>query len=262
MNVHFSKYHGTGNDFILIDGRAIDTSVMDTQIIKYLCHRRFGIGADGLIILKDSKKYDFRMVYYNSDGEEGSMCGNGGRCITAFAHKLGITGTAAIFEGIDGSHEATILPNGHIKLRLIDVEGIKTFEDGYFLNTGSPHFVKIVENSDVCDVQGEGKTIRHEARFLPGGTNVNFVQLLPESMQIKVRTYERGVEKETLSCGTGVTAAAIVSYYKQKPETASYQIDALGGKLTVSFIPGDALKFTEVYLTGPATHVFDGTYSL
>ena len=262
MNVQFSKYHGTGNDFILIDGRAIDTTSLDTRTIKHLCHRRFGIGADGLIILKESEHYDFRMVYYNSDGEEGSMCGNGGRCITAFAHKLGIIGPAATFEGIDGSHEASIIPDGHIKLKLIDVDGIKTFEDGFFLNTGSAHFVKIVESADACDVHGEGKSIRHETRFFPGGTNVNFVQLLPGDNQIMVRTYERGVEKETLSCGTGVTAAAIVSYYKQKPETATYNIDTPGGKLSVSFIPGDALKFTEVYLTGPATHVFDGAYSL
>ena len=198
------------------------------------------------------------MKYFNADGQEGSMCGNGGRCITAFAKRLDIISAAPVFESIDGIHSATILANNEIRLKLNDVSGIKTFNDGYLLNTGSPHFIQFVKNSGEIDVNDTGKNIRHEARFSPGGVNVNFVEIIAGSNRIRVRTYERGVEEETLSCGTGVTAAAICTCYHKKSDIFSYNIESPGGLLNVSFKTGPHLNFTDVYLTGPVAHVFDG----
>jgi len=258
MLVHFSKYHGTGNDFVIVDGRELDLAVFDQNLIQQLCHRRYGIGADGLIILESSEGYDFSMRYFNADGREGSMCGNGGRCIVAFAHRLGITGTDAAFEGIDGSHHATILPGGDIRLKLSDVSGIHALEDGYLLDTGSPHFVKFVENLDQIAMELEGKEIRHQSRFGTEGVNVNFVEAGKEHATLRVRTFERGVEAETWSCGTGVTAAAICTYFHQKTDNIAYRIGTRGGDLQVSFQPMPKDCFTEVYLTGPASHVYDG----
>lgn len=262
MLVHFSKYHGTGNDFVMIDGRQLGSSLFDTKVIRQLCDRRFGIGGDGLIILKESKLYDFTMHYYNADGREGTMCGNGGRCITAFAKSLGICGTHTSFEGIDGVHEASILSSGEIRLRLVDVSGIDQLADGYLLNTGSPHFVHFVNNIEQIAVETEGKVIRHQERFGAGGVNVNFVELTSISDQISVRTFERGVEGETWSCGTGVTAAAITACFHSRSDNLSYLVKTRGGELKVSFKSQKDQHYTEIYLTGPASHVYDGTIDI
>ena len=259
MLVHFSKYHGTGNDFVLIDGRELDFPFHDQSLIKNICHRRFGVGADGLIILENSKEEDFAMKYFNADGKEGSMCGNGGRCITAFAHRLGLAGRDTRFEGIDGIHDASILPEEVIRLKLSDVEGIRELEDGYLVNTGSPHFVRFVEDLENKLMNLEGKEIRHEPRFGPEGVNVNFAEVLDSANTLFVRTFERGVEAETWSCGTGVTAAAISSYMRNKTDKITYRIITKGGELEVDYQVSEAYRFTEVYLTGPVSHVYDGT---
>jgi len=262
MLVQFSKYHGTGNDFLMVDGREQDTSIFDTKVIKRLCDRRFGIGGDGLIILEESKHFDFTMRYFNADGREGTMCGNGGRCITAFARALGICGVQTTFEGIDGVHEASILSNGEIRLKLIDVSEIDRLEDGYLLNTGSPHFVNFVSKLEQIEVEREGAEIRHQSRFGKGGVNVNFVELGPATNEITVRTFERGVEGETWSCGTGVAAAAISAFFHSGTDNLSYQVHTRGGKLNVSFKSLANQHFTEIYLIGPASHVYDGTIDI
>ena len=258
MKVQFSKYHGTGNDFIIIDGRDRELKSLDRSGIQFLCDRRFGIGADGLIILISSEKHDFRMIYFNADGREGTMCGNGGRCITAFARSLGITGQRATFESVDGIHRSEILPDGDIRLMLMDVEGIQSTGDGYLLHTGSPHFVVFVDRLQELDVETEGRAIRHHARFGREGTNVNFVEPGPNDGEILVRTFERGVEAETLSCGTGVTASAISAFCHFETDILSYRITTRGGVLKVSFETKDRIRFSPVWLTGPASHVFDG----
>ena len=262
MLVHFSKYHGTGNDFLMIDGREQDSSILDTKEINRLCDRRFGIGGDGLIILEESKHFDFTMRYFNADGREGTMCGNGGRCITAFANHLGIFSTECTFEGIDGTHKASILSNGEIRLKLIDVGGIDRLEDGYLLHTGSPHFVNFVSKLEQIEVEREGAEIRHQLRFGKGGVNVNFVELGPATDEITVRTFERGVEGETWSCGTGVAAAAISASFHSGTDNLSYEVLTRGGKLNVSFKSLANQHFTEIYLTGPASHVYDGTIDI
>lgn len=246
----------------MIDGRKYSTSFFDTGIIRHLCDRRFGIGGDGLIILEDSLSYDFTMRYFNSDGKEGSMCGNGGRCITAFARSLGIITTHTTFEGIDGTHEASILSNGEIRLKLVDVSGIDKLADGYLLNTGSPHFVHFVNKIDQVPVEIRGAEIRHQERFSPGGVNVNFVEQGPASDEIRVRTFERGVEGETWSCGTGVAAAAITTCFHSGSDNLSYKVGTRGGELHVSFKNPSEKQVSEVYLSGPASHVYDGSIDI
>ena len=262
MIVHFSKYHGTGNDFVMIDGRDQDTSKFDSNLIRQFCDRRFGIGGDGLIILQESNQWDFKMRYFNADGLEGTMCGNGGRCITAFANHLNICGLEASFEGTDGLHTSSILPNGEIRLKLKDVNGVRWVEDGYLLDTGSPHFVKFVTQLEHLDLEVEGKEIRNQARFGKGGVNVNFVETRTNSNVISVRTFERGVEAETYSCGTGVTAAVICSYYHFKADIFSYRILTKGGKLNVSFKEQHHSHFTDIYLTGPASQEYQGSIEI
>jgi diaminopimelate epimerase len=243
----------------MIDGRNQDTTHFTPRLIHWICDRRLGIGADGLIILEKGEKADFRMRYFNSDGNEGTMCGNGGRCITLFASRLGLTGTDARFEGIDGLHTSTILPDGLIRLKLKDVEGVNQLEDGYLVDTGSPHFVKFVPQLDQLDVELEGREVRNQSRFGKGGVNVNFVMKEGTSGHIRVRTFERGVEAETRSCGTGVAAAAICSWIHAEPDIFSYHIETPGGILEVSFKADDHNRFTDIFLTGPALHVFDGS---
>ena len=262
MLVHFSKYHGTGNDFVMIDGRDQDTTYFDNSLIHRLCDRRLGIGGDGLIILEKSQRFDFTMRYFNADGREGTMCGNGGRCISKFARHLGIFNSHTTFEGIDGAHEASILSNGEIRLKLMDVEGIEQLEDGYLLNTGSPHFVLFVKKLEQIPVEHEGAEIRHQERFGREGVNVNFVEAGPSPNQIAVRTFERGVEGETWSCGTGVAAAAITSCFHSGSDIFSYDVQTRGGQLHVDFKSHSAQSYTEVYLTGPASHVYDGSIDI
>ena len=259
MIVQFSKYHGTGNDFIMIDGRNQDISGFNDQLISQLCHRRFGIGADGLIILEESRQSDFRMRYFNSDGREGTMCGNGGRCIVLFASRLGIIQSDTVFEGIDGRHHATLLHGNTIRLKLKDVNGITPLKDGYLLDTGSPHFVKFVPRVEPLNVEESGREIRNQVRFGPGGVNVNFVALSDNRDTISVRTYERGVEAETYSCGTGVTASAICTGVHFKSDNISYRVETRGGTLLVDFNPAGKDRFTDVTLTGEATEVYKGS---
>ncbi|MEZ5070913.1 MAG: diaminopimelate epimerase [Bacteroidales bacterium] len=261
MECSFSKYHGTGNDFILIDGRGQETGFLTEPVIRHLCHRRFGIGADGLMVLLPDEKTDFRMLYFNADGKEGSMCGNGGRCLVSFAHRLGACGPEARFVGVDGTHEAKVLPGGEIELRLKAVDRIQPLPDGYLLDTGSPHFVRFVNGLGSIDMEKDGRSLRWEDRFAPGGVNVNFVEMLP-SGHLAVRTFERGVEAETYSCGTGVTASSLVAALRDKPGPGRRVVETLGGTLEVRFQKTSDNDYREIFLIGPAVHVFDGTLHL
>lgn len=254
--IEFYKYQGTGNDFVMIDNRDLQFP-KEKELIERLCDRRFGIGGDGLILLENDEKVDFRMVYYNSDGNESTMCGNGGRCLVAFAHFLDIFEDSATFQAVDGLHEAEI-HNGIVKLKMIDVAEINKDDNDSVLNTGSPHFVKFVEDIQNFKVHAEGYRIRNSATYRTEGINVNFVEELAEN-EIFVRTYERGVEDETFSCGTGVTAAALV-YLKDK-SNSSVNVKVLGGNLKVyAEKQGDA--FTNIWLEGPAKQVFRGKINI
>ena len=254
MSIRFYKYQGTGNDFILVDNRDKKISLSTRQVAE-LCDRRFGIGADGLMLLEPEAGYDFKMVYYNSDGAESTMCGNGGRCITAFAQRLGIINGKASFVAVDGPHDADINDDGTVSLHMQNVTSIETFRDHCILNTGSPHYILWSEDVQEEDVVGKGRAIRHQPEFEPKGINVNFVQR--RAGDIYVRTYERGVEDETYSCGTGVTAAAIASV-GDKTGNFSIDIETPGGMLNVSFTKTGPASARNVVLTGPATFVFEG----
>lgn len=254
MTIVFNKYQGAGNDFIIIDNRKERFNPSDSALIKRLCDRRFGIGADGLILIKESSEYNFEMQYFNSDGFEGSMCGNGGRCSADFAIRNGITGNNMIFKAIDGTHEA-VSEKGIIRLQMNNVKETVIIRDNYFINTGSPHYMIFNENIDKVDVYSEGKKIRSSSDFAPGGTNVNFVEV--QESGIYVRTFERGVEDETLACGTGVTASAIATVLTGKTDKNSVNVRTRGGNLKVEFnIKGS--EITDVWLSGPATFVFEG----
>jgi diaminopimelate epimerase len=256
MQLECYKYQGTGNDFVLIDNRKKNIS-LTTERIKWLCDRRFGIGADGLMLLELEPGIDFKMIYFNSDGNESSMCGNGGRCITAFAKYLGIINFEAKFLAIDGIHEAKI-NNEVVSLKMNDVRKIEVGENYFYLNTGSPHYVKFVNDIENINVFEEGKKIRYNARFLEEGTNVNFIEKTDQ--ELFVRTYERGVENETLSCGTGVTAAALVAALKGvSTDKYNCAIKTLGGHLNVKFDKVLENTFYNIWLEGPATFVFKTT---
>jgi diaminopimelate epimerase len=254
----FVKYQGTGNDFVLIDDRAGTFPQADQALVERLCHRRFGIGADGLILLQNDPDYDFRMVYFNADGAEGSMCGNGGRCIVRFAHDLGLFESETRFRAVDGEHLATVREED-IFLKMSDVAGIDNRSGLTFLNTGSPHVVRFVDDLESVDVVAEGRAIRYDAAFF-GGTNVNFVQVLDDHT-VYVRTYERGVEDETYSCGTGVTAVALVAHQQLAMPDPVF-IQTLGGNLRVSFNPQADTHFGDIYLIGPAKRVYAGSITV
>lgn len=255
MIYQFYKYQGAGNDFVVIDNRDGIFDGTNNKLIEFLCHRRFGVGADGLMTLEASDESDFGMTYYNSDGFEASMCGNGGRCIVAFAKKLGLIKNEANFLAADGPHQAFI-DDDLVNLQMIDVDKIETEADGYFLNTGVPHLVHFVEDLHVVDVDIEGRQLRYDARFQPEGTNVNFVR--QEGNKLTVYTYERGVESETLACGTGITAAALSAAYRTGKEEGKYFIQAKGGELEVQ-LKNQNGRFTNVWLKGPAEMVYKGT---
>lgn len=262
MKLNFLKYEGAGNDFILIDNRDETFSLMNNQeSIKKLCDRHFGIGADGLMVLQMKNGFDFEMLYFNADGKEGSMCGNGGRCIVAFAKHLQLIKGETNFLAVDGPHYATISENADwVSLQMIDVQEIKRDGDAFVLNTGSPHYVLEVEDLTSKDVYQDGKNIRYNEIYSTKGINVNFVEDLGDHYY--VRTYERGVENETFACGTGVTA---VSMAMAKKKGLTGRINTLikvpGGNLNVNF-NYDGNTFYNVFLEGPATFVFEGTITL
>ena len=257
MALTFYKYQGTGNDFVLVDNRKHTFPAADEAFVKHLCDRRKGIGADGLILLQDHPDYDFEMVYFNADGRLGSMCGNGARCTVRFARHIGVIEDVACFLAADGEHQASV-ERELIQLKMNDVQGIEQIGEDYFLNTGSPHYVRFVEDVQALDVVKEGRAIRYNDRFREVGTNVNFVQRLSED-EIFVRTYERGVEDETQSCGTGVTACALIAGLAGMKRPL--KVKTLGGDLEVAFKrDGDGFKY--IYLIGPAKQVFTGVVPL
>lgn len=259
MTIPFYKYQGTGNDFVILDNRSGNFTQLTSVQIAYLCDRRFGIGADGLMMLQLKDGYDFEMLYYNADGHEGSMCGNGGRCLVAFAKQLSVVDKTAAFLATDGFHEAVVKENGWIELKMKDVNSIETFPDHSILNTGSPHYIRWEQDIAKTAVYDEGKRIRNSPPFKNEGINVNFVQVHEDA--ISVRTYERGVEAETLSCGTGVTAAAIAASSNTIGKQEK-KILTPGGELNVKFEKISDSSFENIWLCGPATFVFRGTIEL
>lgn len=263
MSVDNIIYAGAGNDFVMIDGRR-SGDVPSSSRVKLLCAES---GTDGLIVLKDSPKADFEMLYFNSDGSSGMMCGNGGRCIVAFAADLGISPSSDgryLFEAPDSMHEATIVEDGPVKtvrLKMRDVHELGIYEDGIFLDTGTRHFVVFTDNVDAVDIEDAGPRLRHDARFAPIGVNVNFVQICNDGPTLlKVRTFEKGVEAETLACGTGIVAMCMAAYKRGvRPSSVEgdvcvYRVEARGGNLSVEFRAQND-GFSMVYLTGPAGRV-------
>jgi diaminopimelate epimerase len=256
MQITFYKYEGTGNDFVMIDNRQNIFPKNNLKLIEKLCDRRFGIGADGLILLEKDSETNFKMVYYNSDGNESSMCGNGGRCLVAFANSLNVIQNSATFIATDGLHHATLLENGYVSLQMKDVDEVKIEDNYVFLNTGSPHHVVLVEDLENMDVKNNGSKIRYSDLYGKVGSNVNFVKQKDDN-HFAIRTYERGVEDETLSCGTGATAVAIAMNAIGKTNSHIIKMDVEGGQLEVSFDKVDD-RFINVFLKGPATFVFKG----
>jgi diaminopimelate epimerase len=264
VKIHFFKYQATGNDFVLIDNLSGKYTFSQDQV-KSICDRKFGIGADGLMLIEKHPSVHFNLQYYNSDGSQ-SLCGNGSRAAVNMAASLGLVNGKARFKAFDGLHDAEIQEGGIVRLKMNDVKEVKKVGDDYFINTGSPHFIRFVTGLEKFPVYETGKEIRYNDQFLPGGTNVNFVEINHQNT-IFVRTYERGVENETLSCGTGVTAAALAASYHHLVSPVS--VKTLGGDLKVEFktrqsgLPsGQAGIFEEIYLTGPAKLVFEGDLEL
>lgn len=260
MKIEFYKYQGAGNDFILLDNRQNIYNEITTEQIKHLCDRHFGIGADGLMLLNNKEGYDFEMIYFNSDGNIGSMCGNGGRCIAKFASKLGIKKKEYHFLASDGEHEAEIDLDKEVSLKMQDVNEVRFLSDYFLLNTGSPHYIKYVKDLANIDVTTEGRKIRNSKEFVEKGVNVNFVEIISDD-KIFVRTYERGVENETLSCGTGVTASALISAHNEKGFN-TVEVKTIGGNLRVEFEKMSETEFRNIRLCGPAQFVFSGEINL
>jgi len=256
MAITFYKYQGTGNDFIIIDNRQGQFPGNNTELIAAMCNRKFGIGADGLILLEPNETVNFTMTYFNADGNLGSMCGNGGRCIVHFANYLGIIEDKTVFEAIDGMHEATLI-GANISLKINDVSLVNVTESYIFIDTGSPHHITMVDELSTYDVFHNGKSIRNNI-YGKEGANVNFVQQEDTSI-FSVRTYERGVEDETLSCGTGVTAVALAMYETAATTSEEITLKTLGGDVQVQFRKRES-GYTDIYLIGPAVQVYKGTW--
>jgi diaminopimelate epimerase len=261
VNIKFYKYQGAGNDFILIDNRQNAVNHQDPQLIARLCDRRFGIGGDGILFLQDKAGYDFEMVYYNADGQPSSMCGNGGRCIVAFAKFLGIIDSEADFLAVDGPHHAKISASGDwVSLQMIDVNEIRRDGEAYVLDTGSPHYIELVSGLKDKDVYNEGYAIRNNNTYKAKGINVNFVE--PGDKGYFVRTFERGVEDETYACGTGVTAVALaMAKHNHQTGKLDTPIKVLGGDLNIRF-ETDGTHFSNIFLEGPAVKVFEGEVNI
>lgn len=262
MILSFAKYEGAGNDFIIIDARTFEFEP-SPEFVASLCDRHFGIGADGMMLLGLGKgKSEFDMRYYNSDGFEATMCGNGGRCIALFAHHEGIGGREKVFSGADGLHRAKLVSaddlEGIVELQLNHVGRIERTDEYILLDTGSPHYVKFVPNVDEVDVVAEGRLVRNDTTFGRSGVNVNFVEITGDG-RFRLRTYERGVEDETRACGTGATAAAIATHLAKQPETNRFRVAVEGGELFVSFAKNEG-GFTDIWLRGAARKVFHGKF--
>ena len=255
MQFLFHKYQGTGNDFIILDNRQAAYNELTPKQVRFFCERRYGIGADGLMLLNEKEGYDFEMIYYNADGNASSMCGNGGRCLVKFAHDIGLRKLTYKFLAVDGEHEAEI-DDKIVRLKMKDVETVDEHGTYAVLNTGSPHYVKFVSDLQSIDVAVAGKNIRNSEAYAAEGINVNFVENTGED-SIAVRTYERGVEDETLSCGTGVTAASLVSAHNERGFNR-VEVKTQGGNLSVEFNKLADRHFIDVWLCGPATFVFKG----
>lgn len=261
MTHTFYKYQGTGNDFVILDNRENQVGSLTGSQVAKLCDRRFGIGADGLMLMNRKEGYDFEMIYYNADGNPSSMCGNGGRCMVRFAMDMGMHKTSYHFLAIDGDHLAEIEnTDGNVRLKMQDVNEVEEHSSYALLNTGSPHFVKFANNVEDIDVVETGREIRYSKAFAENGVNVNFVESVDED-GIFVRTYERGVEDETLSCGTGVTASALMSAHNNKGFNR-VEVRTLGGRLSVEFVKIDDQHFEDIWLCGPAEFVFKGEFTL
>ncbi|MCC7465510.1 MAG: diaminopimelate epimerase [Saprospiraceae bacterium] len=272
--MNFWKYQGAGNDFVMVDQRSQKwLTRADQTLIAQLCDRRFGIGADGLILLELCNGYDFEMIYFNADGRESTMCGNGGRCIAAFAHHLGIVDQHCTFLAIDGPHEAIIMPPPNqdnaadlrwVELHMKDVDLVENQDQAFVLNTGSPHYVRFVENLDNIDMVAEGRAVRYSDRWKKEGINVNLCSASAGKHEFSIRTYERGVEDETLACGTGVTAAAISAFIRQNEPFGEFEtaVHAKGGDLSVRFTAHPNGRFSNIWLCGPAMRVFEGSIEI
>ncbi|WP_268849094.1 diaminopimelate epimerase [Flavobacterium aestivum] len=260
MQLDFYKYQGAGNDFVMIDNRSGFFPKENIQLVAHLCDRRFGVGGDGLILLENDLDTDFKMVYYNSDGNQSSMCGNGGRCLVAFAKDLEVIHDKTTFIATDGLHHATFEDNGLVSLQMIDVPAIDVQKDYSFLNTGSPHHVQMVEDLEHYNVKENGAAIRYGDLYGAAGSNINFVKKIDDTT-FRLRTYERGVEDETLACGTGATAVAIAMNATGQTDATAINVNVEGGKLVVSFDKNQN-GFTNVFLKGPAEFVFKGVIEI
>lgn len=261
MVLPFSKYHGAGNDFILINGQQIDFPLHDDALISELCHRQFGIGADGLMVLIPSEKSDFTLHYFNADGKLGSLCGNGSRCAVAFAQKQGwLKGDFCRFEAADGLHQAWLFEDGRIKISMNNVDKVMQLgNEKWFAFTGSPHVIVWTQDIETVDVFEQGGQIRHDPVFGPKGTNASFAKWNSDGNYIELRTFERGVEAETLSCGTGAVAAAIIAFASQLTDQTNLAVQYPGGVLEVAF-ENHKGYFKNVFLTGPVRRVFAGVW--
>lgn len=259
MTINFSKYQGAGNDFVIIDNRELNLNPSPEQVAS-LCHRQFGVGADGLMLLETDTRTDFRMRYFNASGYEVPMCGNGGRCLVMFANRLRLFQGNAMFVGIDGEHYATLVDEQTVRLKMVDVDSIAIEDDNYLVNTGSPHLVQFVSEVDFVDVPYQGRLMRITFGKQPDGVNVNFAHFVADG--IKIRTYERGLEGETFSCGAGAVATAIAANHWYNETKKTYNIYTRGGMLTVSFDREGEKLYRNIWLQGPAKHVFDGVISL
>ena len=262
MKIQFYKYQGTGNDFVMVDNRSGNFNYNNAEFISSICDRRYGIGCDGLILIEDNNDLDFTMKYFNSDGSELGMCGNGARCVTQFAKKLGIINDSAIFQASDGAHHAEIIDNNYVRVKMNDIDMSnydlidKNF-DNIYLDNGAPHLVINSNDIDKIDVFNEGRKIRYGDKYKHEGVNINFVEFTSNSSLCKVRTYERGVEDETLSCGTGAIAVAVVLNYSNIINKEEIKISMKGGNLKVSFSRvGD--NFSNIWLSGAVSEIYKG----
>ncbi len=260
MEATFYKYQGAGNDFVIIDDRNERFDRLNNNLVNKMCVRRFGVGADGLMLLRNKKGYDFEMIYYNSDGNESTLCGNGARCIVAFAKSLGIIGDNCYFLAVDGPHKADLIQTDEgewVSLKMGDISEVEKGPGYCFMDTGSPHYVAFESNLQKFDLIDRAREIRYNGRFRVEGTNVNFISINEDILNI--RTYERGVEDETLACGTGVTAAVLAAHATGQFKGSQLNVKAQGGNLKVKFEP-DGYGYKNIWLQGPAEFVFKGVF--